>query len=102
MLRAPWSPGTPEGESRAFLQERLALLLKVLFWCYVALTAFLAIFYRAYRDHVPAVVPAHQVYVWWAFAGGMTCQAIVWRVLLLRKTLTFEQLHAIDAFFAIG
>jgi hypothetical protein len=54
MLRAPWSHGTPEAETRALLQERLALLNKLLFWCFVALTAFLAGSYWSARKRSTA------------------------------------------------
>jgi eukaryotic-like serine/threonine-protein kinase len=103
-IRAPWNYGTPEEESRAFLQERLALLNKLLFWCYVALTAFLAGSYGYYGrfPDTKDVVPLHQTSVWIAIVGGMTMQAILWRLVLLRRRLTFEQLHAMDALFTIG
>ena len=101
MIRAPWSHGTPEAESRAFLQERLTLLMKLLFWCIAALTAFLAAAYWKYRN-VPGLVPEHQTYVWWTIAIGMTMQAALWRLVVLRRELTFEQLYRIDAIFTIG
>jgi serine/threonine-protein kinase len=105
MLRAPWSHGTPEDESLAFLQERLALLMKLLFWCFVALIAFLAIFYGVYRKppaDTEEVVPQHQGLVWATIAVGMTTQAILWRLVVLRRKLTMEQLYSIDAIFTIG
>ncbi len=100
MIRAPWGHGTPEAESRAFLQERLALHMKVLFWCFVALMAFIAVTYYVYRHE--GVIPQRQSLVWAAFAVGLTSQAVLWRGVLLRRQLTFEQLQAIDVVFTVG
>jgi serine/threonine-protein kinase len=97
MIRAPWTHGTPEAESRAFLQERLALLMKLLFWCFIALMSFLAVAYSVYP-----VAPEHQDLVWIAFGIGITGQAIMWRLVLLRRELTFEQLQIIDVVFTIA
>jgi eukaryotic-like serine/threonine-protein kinase len=95
--RAPWSRGASDAESRAFLQERLTLLFKLLFWCFVALMAFVWVAYQQY----PEVRPQHQRLVYLAFAIGLAMQGAIWRGLLVRRTLSFKTLHGIDASFAI-
>jgi eukaryotic-like serine/threonine-protein kinase len=97
MIRAPWSHGTPESESRALLQERLTLLFKLLFWCFVALMAFIWGAYQIYPD----VRPTLQAYVYLAFGIGILSQAFTWRVVLLRRELSFAQLHALDTAFVL-
>jgi serine/threonine-protein kinase len=37
-----------------------------------------------------------------AFAIGLAIMAMLWRGVLVRRTLTFEQLHALDAFYTVG
>jgi eukaryotic-like serine/threonine-protein kinase len=95
--RAPWGRGTSDAESRAFLQERLTLLFRLLFWCFVALMAFVWIAYLRY----PEVRPRHQRLIYLAFAIGLAMQGAIWRGLLVRRTLSFQTLHRIDASFAI-
>ncbi len=97
MIRAPWSHGSPEEESRAFLQERITLLFKLLFWCFVALMAFVWVAYNAY----PSTRPTYQSYVYVAFAAGIVIQAVTWRLVLVRRQLSFEQLHALDVAFVM-
>jgi len=104
-----WRRGSSEEESRAYLQARLTTLFKLLFWCFIALMAFIFSMYALYGEWVrpgssppQGVVPKNQPYVYGAFAVGVTIQAFIWRVLLLRKKLTLEQLHHIDTAFAIG
>ncbi len=94
----PWRRGSSEEESRAHLQARLTTLFKLMFWCYVALMAFIAGSYWRYPD----VQPKHQILVYGAFAVGVTVQAFVWRMVLLRRKLTLDQLHQLDAIFAIS
>jgi eukaryotic-like serine/threonine-protein kinase len=99
----PWRRGSSEEESRAYLQARLTTLFKLMFWCYVALMAFIAGAYWAYRnDTTWHIEPKYQSYVYAAFAVGVTVQAFVWRVVLLRRKLSLDQLHRLDAVFAIS
>ena len=37
MIRAPWSSGSSEEESRVYLQTRLTVLYKLMFWAFVVL-----------------------------------------------------------------
>jgi serine/threonine-protein kinase len=98
MLRAPWSSGSSEEESRAYLQTRLTVLYKVMFWCFLLLIGFLWSVYETYPD----IRPANQTYVNITFVTGLAIQAYIWRGKLLRKQLSFESLNAIDMFYAIA
>ncbi len=104
MLGAPWSASTAdEGgarhESRAYLQTRLTVLFQLMFWCFAVLVLFL---YGAYQKY-PEIEPALNRWVYLGFTGGLAILAVMWRGLLVRnKQLTFRQLHAMDAFYAIA
>lgn len=60
--------------------------------------AFLWVAYAVYET----AAPAYNVYVYVAFAIGITLQAAIWRFWLLRRSLSFEQLYVLDATFTIG
>ncbi len=98
MLRAPWSSGSSEEESRAYLQTRLTVLYKLMFWCFVVLIGFLWAVY----DRYPGIAPRHQFWVNVAFVAGLAAEAFIWRGLLLRRELSFEALHRIDTFYAVA
>jgi serine/threonine-protein kinase len=99
MIRAPWAGGSSEEESRAYLQTRLTVLFKLMFWCFVALVLFLAAAYHRYPDIEPAL---QRPYVYGAFALGLAILAFLWRGLLVRRALSFEALHALDTFYTIA
>src|SRR6188472_1625713 len=101
MIRAPWSEGSSEEESRAYLQTRLTALYKLMFWCFVVLIGFLWAAY-AFKKTDPPLAPALQRWVNVLFVGGMALQAFLWRGLLVRKKLSFDALHAIDTFYAVA
>ncbi len=99
MIRAPWSRGSSEEEARAYLQGRLTVLYKLMFWCFLVLIGFLWVVY--YQN--PTLEPELQEWVWTVFAVGMTILAALWRLKLLRKErLSFDALHAIDTFYAVA
>jgi eukaryotic-like serine/threonine-protein kinase len=98
MIRAAWSSGSSEEEARAYLQARLTVLYKLMFWLFLVLIAFLWVVYR-WR---PEIRPQLQDYVNAAFVAGLVVMAYLWRRKLLRKQLTFEQLNWIDTFYAVA
>jgi hypothetical protein len=98
MIRAPWSQGTSEEESRAYLQSRLTLLYQLMFWCFVALIGFLEAAYLRYDT----IRPAQQEYVRGAFVVGLAAQGYVWRRWLVRRELSFDALHKIDTLYAVA
>ena len=98
MVRAPWREGASEADSRAYLQTRTTLLYQLMFWAFSALMVFLWAAYRRY----PEIQPRLNYLVFTSFASGLVLMAVLWRGLLVRRTLTFEQLHGLDAFYTIG
>jgi len=99
MIRAPWSTGSSEEEARAYLQARLTVLYKLMFWCFVILIGFLWVTYLQYKD----IKPRLQVWVNTAFVTGMAIEGFIWRGLLVRKPrMSFDALNALDTFFVVA
>ncbi|HEY5943965.1 MAG TPA: hypothetical protein VIV40_00665, partial [Kofleriaceae bacterium] len=98
MIRAPWSSGSTDEESRAYLQSRLTTLYKLMFWCFVVLIGFLGVAYTLR----PTVGPRLQNWINLVFVAGLSIQAFIWRGLLVRKQLSFDLLHKIDAFYLVA
>src|SRR5690349_6765810 len=97
-LRVPWSASGSVAESRAYLEARLSVLFKLMFWSFVALLAFLALLYRIY----PEIEPVHDSTVFAISAVGLAIMAVLWRVLLVRGKLSLTWLHGVDLFYAVG
>ena len=98
MLRALWAVASSEAEARTYLQTRLTVLFKLTFWSFIALLLFMVGTYAAY----PGYQPRNNAFVYLVFSGGLAMMAFIWRGLLVRRTLSFDQLHAVDLFYAIG
>ncbi|HEY5926540.1 MAG TPA: serine/threonine-protein kinase [Kofleriaceae bacterium] len=98
MIRAPWSSGSSEEESRAYLQTRLTVLYKLMFWCFVVLIGFLLAVYNLHEDLEPGLQP----WIYAVFGTGLGVMAYIWRGKLLRKQLSFETLNRIDTFYAVS
>jgi eukaryotic-like serine/threonine-protein kinase len=98
MIRALWSATSSEDESRAYLQERLTSLFKLMFWSFTVLMLFLWVIYHAYDD----LGPQYNDYVYASLVFGLSMMALLWRGVLVRRELTIRQLHALDLFFIIG
>ncbi|HEX7839495.1 MAG TPA: serine/threonine-protein kinase, partial [Kofleriaceae bacterium] len=95
--RSPLS-GSSDDDARAYLQTRMTLFSKLMFWSIVALLVFLTAMYRIY----PAVEPRYNDIV---FAGAIPLlgsMAILWRVVLLRRPLSFRALYGLDVLYAAG
>ncbi len=90
--------GASDEGVRAYLQTRLTVLYKLMFWSFSALMAFLWAAYRRY----PEIEPRNNYLVFIAFASGLVTMAVLWRGVLVRRTLTIAQLHALDVFYALG
>jgi serine/threonine-protein kinase len=97
-LRAPWAQSGSDAESRAYLQARLTVLFKLMFWSFVALLVFLRALYWAF----PTIEPARNHEIFAISAVGLAIMAFIWRVLLLRGKRSLELLHGIDLFYATG
>jgi hypothetical protein len=98
MIRPAWAADGSEEESRAYLQARLEVFSKMMFWSFIVLISFLFALYSAY----PALKPAYNQLIFCAAALELAAMAVIWRVLLVRRTLSLGALHWIDLLYAIG
>lgn len=96
--RAVRSKTRPTEETRAYLQTRLALFAKVMFWSFVTLLVFISGMYWQY----PHIVPARNNEVIAGAAVGLTGMAALWRLVLVRMRLSIEALYRLDLFFSMG
>jgi eukaryotic-like serine/threonine-protein kinase len=99
VVPAIWGSAGSEAESRAFLQERVTTLFKLMFWSFIALMAFLATMYELGGDDV---APDQRVIVYVVSVVGLAGMAFCWRVLLVRRKLTIPQLHRLDFVYSFG
>jgi hypothetical protein len=93
---ATW--GNTADAARAYLQARLTLFTKLMFWSMVALLVFLTAMYRRY----PAIEPADNDII---FAGAtilLGVMAVLWRVVLVRRALSVWWLYGLDVIYAAG
>jgi serine/threonine-protein kinase len=95
---ALWRSASTDDDARAYLQTRLTLFSKLMFWSIVALLVFLTAMYRIY----PEVEPRNNHVIVVGAAGLLAVMAIVWRVLLVRRALSFRVLYALDIVYAAG
>ncbi|MEO7729379.1 MAG: serine/threonine-protein kinase [Kofleriaceae bacterium] len=84
--------------ARGYLQTRLTLFTKLMFWSMVALLVFLTAMYRRY----PGIKPRKNDII---FAGAtllLGVMAALWRVVLVRRTLSVWALYGLDVVYAAG
>ena len=95
---AHWRSESSAEDARGYLQTRLSLFSKLMFWSIVALLVFLTAMYRIY----PSVEPKDNDVI---FAGAVIllgAMAVLWRRVLVRRPLSVRVLHAIDVIYATG
>jgi serine/threonine-protein kinase len=90
---------TTEEEARASLQSRLTALWKIMFWAFVILVASQWVMYEFLY---PTVRPQYQDAIYATATAGLGILALLWRGILMRRTLAVRQLDQLDMFFAIG
>ncbi|HEY5945125.1 MAG TPA: protein kinase [Kofleriaceae bacterium] len=103
---APWSPAGGGDESRAYLQARLLVLSKLMFWSFVVLLTFMAVLYFvAYRDlELPdrhGLAPRYNTYGYLLASCGLAMLVGLW-VFLHRARPSLRTLLRIDEFYSIG
>ena len=96
--RAGWRALASDEESRAYLQERLVVLSRLMFWSFVVLLASMVGLYYVHAEIEPR--DNDQIYVIGAI--GVLVLAVIWRGLLLRRQLPLVWLYAIDFFYAFA
>jgi len=95
---AAWRSDPSDEEGRAYLQTRMTLFSRLMFWSFIALLVFLIGLYQLY----PNVKPRDNDII--VIGGGLLLgvMAILWRVFLIRRTLSVRALFGLDVFYAIG
>ncbi len=101
----PWrTPG--DDDATSYLQSRLVVLSKAMFWSFCVLLVFMAVAYTSYSDlKLPdrvGLAPRDNNTIFVISAGGVVILAALWRMLLVRRDLSLAMLERIDAFFCIG
>ena len=93
-----WTGTTSEEEARAYLQTRLTLFSKLMFWSFVVLVAFLAAMYWRY----PEIKPTDNDIIFTGAFVGLGIMAVIWRVILVRNAaLSVTSLGRIDILYAV-
>ena len=95
---ALWRNGSSDDDGRAYLQTRMTLFSQLMFWSFIALLVFLIALYRIY----PSVKPRDNDVIVIGGALLLGVMAILWRVFLIRRTLSVRALFGLDVFYAIG
>jgi len=95
--RVAWGRQSGE-EARQYLQQRLAVFSKALFWSFVALVIFLFVMYASY----PSIEPHNQSIVYGTATLALAILAFLWRGLLVRGARSHEMLLQIDLLITIG
>jgi len=90
----PWASPSEE-EARAYLQARLNLYSKLLFWSFVALLAFLS---GAYRLDLIMIPNASLVFI--GAAVMLAVMALIWRGVLFHTKPSVERMQWIDVLYA--
>jgi serine/threonine-protein kinase len=98
IVQAVHEPTASEEEARSYLQERLALLFKLMFWSIIAVLGFLVAMFWLYPD----VPHRNKEYVYFDAAVGLAIMAFIWRALLARRPLSATALYRIDLVYSIG
>ena len=99
--RRAWRAGgeaQSEEDARAYLQARLALFSKMVFWAFVALQIFLFGLYTWY----PSIKPHYQDVIHGVAVIGLAILALIWRAILVRKKLSVDALYLLDLIITIG
>jgi serine/threonine-protein kinase len=85
-------------EARAYLQARLVVLSRLMFWSFVALLVGMVLLYARYPD----IEPKRNKSIYEVALVGMGILVVLWRGALLRRKVTLGQLYAIDLFYGTG
>src|SRR5689334_16918912 len=95
---APWGPTASSAETRAYVQQRLALFVKTMFWISWGLIGFLIAAYEVYPDARPRGAD----YVHPVAICGLILMGLIWITQLSRRQPPLEVLYAIDLVVTVG
>jgi eukaryotic-like serine/threonine-protein kinase len=93
----PWAGSSAEA-ARGYLQTRLTLFSKLMFWSFIALLVFLTAMYERY----PHIKPRDNAVIFVGASLLLGVMAFLWRVILVRRALSVTALYGIDAVYAAG
>ncbi len=91
-LFARFDPASSDRESRAFMQQRLALLLKLLFWSFIPLLAFMNAMYAAYPSTRPVGATSINILA----AAGLIAMLGIWLAAQRKSVWSARQLDGLD------
>lgn len=94
---APWSPTASREEVRDYLEQRLALFSKLMFWIFWILVIFVVGLYEVYPEHRPERVAI----VYNSGIGGLVVLAAIWYFALHKRKCSIETLYWIDVFYIV-
>ena len=95
---ANWRSGSSDDDARAYLQTRMTLFSKLMFWSIVALLVFLTAMYEIY----PEVKPAQNHIIFAGAAALLGVMLVLWRIVLVRRALSVRALYGLDVVYALG
>ena len=95
---AAWNDASSEEDARAYLQGRLRVLSRLLFWSYAAFIGGLTLLYNQY----PKLRPEWNGVIFTTGLIGLVILAVIWRLVLARRTCSMTTLNRVDAFYAIA
>jgi hypothetical protein len=95
---ALWRSGSSTDDARSYLQTRMTLFSKLMFWSMVALLVFLTAMYRLY----PRLEPKDNDIIFTGATVLLGIMAFLWRVLLIRRRLSVRALYGLDIIYATG
>jgi serine/threonine-protein kinase len=97
-LGVPWANAGSDEETRAYLQARLTMYARLMFWAFATMIAFMLVLYEAY----PELAPHHQHAINIVSACALGVLGVLWRGVLVRRSLSRASLDRIDQFIALG
>jgi len=92
------SPLSINEGGRAYLQARMTLYSRLMFWSIVALLVFLTAMYETYPEIKPR--RNHVIFIGATLALGV--MAVLWRVVLRRRVISVRALYTLDVIYASG
>jgi hypothetical protein len=97
-LASPWGPAASRAETRAHVQQRLALFVKMMFWISWLLIGFLIAAYEVYPDARPKGADIVHPFA----VAGLIVMGIIWYTQLARRQPPLETLYWIDFIITVG
>jgi hypothetical protein len=95
---APWGPAASSAETRAYVQERLTIFVKMMFWISWLLLGFVIAAYELY----PTARPEGADIVHPTAVAGLVIMGGIWWTQLAKRQPPIERLYLIDLIVTVG